>query len=95
MSRRVPLGPPIWGYITRGRITERAEPYHRRHGEEERGREKPRRRRSQFRMLIAVVASSDSFPEASLGHMEDVCGLTRQDRRAKRKEFLAGADVSP
>jgi hypothetical protein len=46
-------------------------------------------------MLIAVVASSDSFPEASLGHMEDVCGLTRQDRRAKRKEFLAGADVSP
>jgi hypothetical protein len=42
----------------RGRITERAEPYHRRRGEEERGREKPRRRRSQFHMLI-VVASSD------------------------------------
>jgi hypothetical protein len=39
--------------------------------------------------------SSDSFPEASLGHMEDVRGLTRQDRRAKRKEFLAGADASP
>jgi hypothetical protein len=53
----------------------------------------PRRRRSQFRMLIAV-ASSDSCPEASLGHMEDVRGLTRQDRRAKRKEFLAGADAS-
>ena len=45
-------------------------------------------------MLIAV-ASSDSCPEASLGHMEDVRGLTMQDRWAKRKEFLTGADTSP